>query len=60
MNRMRQSTNANFYHMFIIASIAFIVMGFQGDAYGMYFAWFMLALPLYDGSKDYGGEEVII
>lgn len=34
-----------FYYSGIIAFLAFIMMGFQGDAYGLYYAWFMLSVP---------------
>ncbi len=48
----RKNENGNFRYMFLIAAAAFCVNGFSGDAYGMYWAWLMLSLPLYDGKKD--------
>ena len=35
----------NMHDLYVISGIAFVVMGFQGDAYGLYFAWFMLSIP---------------
>lgn len=35
-----------FYYVFLIASLAILVTGFQGDFYGKYYLWFMLSLPL--------------
>lgn len=54
--KMHFHSGGNLYYMFIIGAIAFIIMGFQGDAYGMYFAWFVLSLPFYDNgpSEDLG------
>lgn len=57
MNKRRKNVNGNFYSMFIIAAVAFFIAGFQGDMYGMYFAWFMLSLPLYDGTTEYNLKE---
>lgn len=34
-----------FYYSGIISFITFVVMGFQGDVYGMYYAWFMISIP---------------
>ena len=34
-----------FYYSGIISFITFIIMGFQGDVYGMYYAWFMISIP---------------
>ncbi len=35
----------NFFYMYILAGIAFLVSGFQGDMYGKYYIWFMLSIP---------------
>ena len=37
--------------MWILAGIAFIITGFQGDMYGRYYAWFMISLPFISASK---------
>lgn len=42
--RIRSYIN-NFYFCYIISGICFIIMGFQGDAYGMYLFWFFLSIP---------------
>lgn len=45
--KCHSDTSGNLYYMFIVGSIAFIVQGFQGDAYGMYIYWFILSLPFF-------------
>lgn len=44
-NALNRLFNQNFYYMYLIAGLAFIFMGFQGDAYGLYFAWFVVSIP---------------
>lgn len=44
-NQRNKLTSKNFYYAYIISGVAFIVMGFQGDAYGLYYVWFMLSIP---------------
>ena len=51
-NRLNRPYIQNFYYMYIISGIAFIIMGFQGDAYGLYFAWFMLSVPFMAPMKE--------
>lgn len=41
----------NFFYMWILAGIAFIITGFQGDMYGRYYVWFMISLPFISASK---------
>lgn len=50
-NALNKASNRNFYFLYIIAGIAFIIMGFQGDAYGLYYAWFMLSIPFMTQKK---------
>ncbi len=45
--KRHSETSGNLYYMFIVGSIAFIIQGFQGDAYGMYIFWFVLSLPFF-------------
>lgn len=44
-NKNTKAYSGLFYYSCIIAFISFIVMGFQGDAYGQYYAWFMISIP---------------
>lgn len=52
-NKLNKRANNNFYYLYIIAGIAFIVMGFQGDVYGLYFAWFVISIPFMTLKEDY-------
>lgn len=46
-----------FYYMWILASAAFLVTGFQGDLYGKYYAWFMISLPFISSEKEEEDEN---
>ena len=43
----------SFYYTFLLAAVAILFTGFQGDIYGSYYIWFMLSLPLMvKGAED--------
>lgn len=42
----------NFYYMYILAGVSFFVMGLQCDAWGLYYAWFMLSIPFMTLHKE--------
>ncbi len=49
----------SFYYMFIIAFMAFLVNGFQGDYFGNYMTLFVLCIPfMADRCKDYNEGEI--
>lgn len=41
-----------FNEMFIMGAICFIPLGMQGEAYSLYYAWFVLAIPFMYFQKE--------
>lgn len=50
--RSRRYNLGIFGDMFLIGSICFIPMAIQGEAYSLYFAWFVLSIPFMFFSQD--------
>lgn len=44
LNKERKEQNGSFYYMCIMGMIGFLVAGFQGNLFGVYYAWFVLSL----------------
>lgn len=55
--RLRSPNLGLFNEMFIIGAICFIPLGMQGEAYSIYYAWFVLAIPFMFFSKEEIGHE---
>lgn len=59
LNKERKEQNGSFYYMYVLGAIAFLVVGFQGNLYGVYYAWFILSLPFVpSASKKREGVEL--
>lgn len=56
-NKAIKDRTDNFYYMYLIGGIAFIVGGFQGDMTGNYFAWFVLSIPFMSMIQHRKGQK---